>query len=255
MKSKELEYIEALGPGNRTKAETPDRIMYLANSFSKVINNIEPGDGMDKVKEEVETYQLDDDQQMLDLNKKLGFDQYWEKVSKITEGEGEWPVYPTLSRLARSLGTAFNSGSEQERGFSRQADIHRDPKKNRMLHTRLDNHMQIKYGMETKEIVKKCQTCCNREESNRTEDADKTEEQKKKKFRCGCHCKYADISDQMVLKCNVAWKLQEKEEAFEEDDELDTPEDEANTVLEEKTKKFEKLKEEMAKRTSLTDPV
>ena len=123
LKSKELENIEALGPGNRTKAETPDRIMYLANSFSKVINNIEPGDGMDKVKEEVETYQLDDDQQMLDLNKKLGFDQYWEKVSKITE-----------------------------------------------------------------------------------------------------------------------------------DDELDTPEDEANTVLEEKTKKFEKLKEEMAKRTSFYKP-
>ena len=58
----------------------------------------------------------------------------------------------------------------------------------------------------------------------------------------------------MVLKCNVAWKLQEKEEAYEEDDELDTPEDEANTVLEEKTKKFEKLKEEMAKRTSFYKP-
>lgn len=138
---------------------------------------------MDKLKEEVEMYQLDDDEPIKNINTKLDYDDYWEKVGNITEGEGEWQVYSNLSRFVMSLGTAFNSGSEQERGFSRQSDIHRDPKRNKMSHNTLDCHMQVKYGMESKETVKKCPKCRERKDMKMMDDKDKTESEKKK-FRC-----------------------------------------------------------------------
>ena len=88
-----------------------------------------------------------------------------------------------------------------ERGFSVQSDILRDPKRNKMSHDTLDTHMQIKYGMESKETRAKCDKC--NDASTQT---------------CPCHCKFADISDKMRLNCSQAWRGMKtsKETASEE---------------------------------------
>ena len=86
------------------------------------------------------------------------YNSYWGQVSLLTEGDDEWQVYEVLPRYCRSLGTPFNSGSEMERGFSRQPDILRDPKRNRMTHETLDSYLQVRYG-ESNTTRTKCETC------------------------------------------------------------------------------------------------
>ena len=198
---------------------------------------------MDKLKEEVEMYQLDDDEPIKNINTKLDYDDYWEKVGNITEGEGEWQVYSNLSRFVMSLGTAFNSGSEQERGFSRQSDIHRDPKRNKMSHNTLDCHMQVKYGMESKETVKKCPKCRERKDM-----MIRIKLNWRKKSSDVCHCKYSEISDAMILKCSKAWTVtksdsKEEEEIYEKigDGEKDKAQ---------KQKRLDKLMETLSKRST-----
>ena len=66
------------------------------------------------------------------MNKGQSYNSYWGKVSEVTEGDGEWSVYEVLTTLSRVFGTPFNTGSEMERGFIRQTDITRYPKRNRM---------------------------------------------------------------------------------------------------------------------------
>ena len=129
----------------------------MAASYSKILNGVAPRNGLDIRKQELELYLIDDN--LKDINKDQSYNSYWGKVSEITEGEGEWLVYEVLPRLARVFGTPFNSGSEMERGFSRQTDITRDPKRNRMTHETLDTHMQIYYGIECAESKQKCDRC------------------------------------------------------------------------------------------------
>ena len=129
LNSTELEYMAAFSPDRRTKECTRKQILYLARSYSKIVNGISPT-GFDQLKQEVELYQLDDN--IEDINKKQSYNSYWGEVAALTEADDNWSVYEVLPRLARGLGTHFNSGSEMERAFSRQSDIHRDPKRNRM---------------------------------------------------------------------------------------------------------------------------
>jgi hypothetical protein len=249
---RELEYMEAFAPNNRSKAATPEEIMFLANSFSKIVDNIRPGDGQDKLREEVQTYQLDDE--ISNISHSLSYDDYWGEVAKVTEGPEQWEVYEVLPRLARCLGTSFNSGSEMERGFSRQSDIHRNPKRNRMSHSRLDSHMQVRYGMESKETRQKCPTCTEKKESLMKDDAEKTDEEKKKKFICGCHCKFSEISDKMIERCGKAWRTNVSLEDTEEDEDELVVVELTSKLKEEEAKKIEVLKEALKKRTTFYKP-
>ena len=180
LNSLELEYMNSLSPHNRTKVDTPKKIMYLATSYSKIVDVIAPGDGLDQLKREVELYNMDDN--IKEINKNQSFNSYWGEVSMLTEGEEEWTVYEYLPRFARVLGTPFNSGSEMERGFSRQSDIVRDPKRNSMSHETLDSHMQIRYGMESMEAKSKCDTC-QRKVVISEKDEDLLTEQEKREER------------------------------------------------------------------------
>ena len=82
-------------------------------------------------------------------------------ISEITEGEEGWKSYDVLPRLARALGTHFNSDSEMERGFFKQSDVLCDTKRNKISHSSLDANMQmkIKYGVESAENCKQCEVC------------------------------------------------------------------------------------------------
>ena len=197
--------MSAFSPANRSKENTAGQIMFMATRFSKILDNIRPGDGLDKLKNEVQIYQADEDINYFD--KHLSYNDYWGKVSEVTEGSEGWQVYEVLPRLARVLGSAFNSGSEMERGFSVQSDIVRDPKRNRMSHETLDSHMQVRFGVECEQSRRKCSDCNTRKEISRKEDVDKTDIEKKiEKRSCLCHCKVAEISDAMKLNCSKAWR-------------------------------------------------
>ena len=94
--------MSALSPHNRTKIDTKNKILYLAESYSKILNGVTPGNGLDILKQELELYSIDDN--LKDINKDQSYNSYWGKVSEITEGEGEWLVYEVLPRLARVRG-------------------------------------------------------------------------------------------------------------------------------------------------------
>ena len=250
LKSTELDYMSGFGPKQRRKVETPHKLRYLANTFSKVVKNIRPGDGMDKLLVEIEEYNTDDEIGEI-MDGKETFDQFWEKIGNINEGDN-WQKYEVLPRFALALATPFNSGSDVERAFSVQSDIHRDPKKNYMSHETLDAHMQIRYGIESKENKENCKMCQKKEELRRKDDSEKTEKEKKMKPRCVCHCKHALISDGMRRSCAQAWRVDELE-----DDEAEG--EQRNELLKEdvikaRENRLDKLKEQMKTRLTMYKP-
>ena len=52
LSSVELQYMAAFSPSNRTKVSTADDIMF--SSFSKIVDVIRPGDGFDKLGQELQ---------------------------------------------------------------------------------------------------------------------------------------------------------------------------------------------------------
>ena len=217
LNSLELQFMASFSPSNRTKLNTADEILYMGSAFSKIVEVIKHGNSQDLLKTEVERYQVDE--LVRDFSPNLSYNDYWGAVGELTEGEEEWPKYEVLARLARALGSPFNTGSEMERGFSRQSDIVRDPKKNRMGHDALDSHMQIKFGMESEETKQKCPECRANKEISRKDDNEKTEAEKsKEKLVCHCHCKFSEITPEMRSNCSVAWKALKKVPSIEDSD-------------------------------------
>ena len=162
LNSTELQYMCGFSPERRTKVETPKQIMHMATQYSKVVDTIMPGTGFDQLRQEIELYTLED--RLNDISTRLSYDAYWAEVASIRSGSGEetgddWPLFDVLPRLARALGTPFNSGSEMERSFSIQTDVHRDPKRNLMSSETLDTHMQVRCGVEAMSNREKCNTC------------------------------------------------------------------------------------------------
>ena len=250
LRSIELEYMEAFSPHNRKNESTVDQILYLAGSFSKILQNIRPHDGYDTLTKEIQMYQVDEDVQKID--KTLSFDKFWSEVGQITEGSEKWKVFVVLPRFAKALGTPFNSGSEMERGFSKQSDILRDPKRNGMKHETLDTNLQIRFGIECKETVEKCPKCLGKPSQN-----------------CMCHCSLAEISDTMRANCSQASKMftaaknrsddNDNEGNNNEDIEILTPNDDQSLK-----KRVDKFKESLSKRSTFnkvkptprnTDPI
>ena len=253
LKSRELEYMSALSPYNRTKVDTNNKILYLATSYSKILDGVAPGNGLDTLKQELELYSIDDN--LNDINKAQSYNSYWGKISEVTEGEGEWQVYEVLPRLARAFGTPFNSGSEMERGFSRESDITRDPKKNRMTHETLDSHMQIHYGIECAESKQKCNRCIQKAVIAEKKPELLTEQEKKEEKKvCICHCKYSEISSTMLANCSEARKAETEKAQLNAALADEEKEDEQHDGSEEWMNRLEKLKAATAKRTTLYDP-
>ena len=141
----------AFSPNKRTATSTPFQMKYLAKRFSKLVENIEPQEGLDIINGEIDGFTTDDEiKEIAETN----YEDFWTKVSKIDGGE--WSRYPILSRFALVLATAFNSNSEAERGFSIQSDIHRNPKRNCMDQDTFEAQMQVHYGVEDKQSKALC---------------------------------------------------------------------------------------------------
>ena len=51
--------MSALSPHNRTKIDTKNKILYLAESYSKILNGVAPGNALDILKQELELSIID----------------------------------------------------------------------------------------------------------------------------------------------------------------------------------------------------
>ena len=148
-------------------------------------------------------YTVDDDLSEIDF-KDMKYEEYWDEVEKLKDGD--WERYEMLPRSRDS----FNSNSETERAFSVQTDIHRNPKKNNMSQERFDSRMQIHFGVESKKTKASRQKC-------------KDNVIKKLKHpQPHCHCCMAEISEVMINNCKDSYKFlrREEEENSQEETEL-----------------------------------
>ena len=164
---------------------------YLTRKYSKVMENIEKQEGLDRFHEEIENYTTDEVISSTTKN----FEDFWRAVALLTEGDVSWPKFPLLPRLAMVMATAFISNSETEHAFSVQTDIHRDPKRNLMLQETFDAHMQVHYGVEGQATKEKCEKCVSYKLSQ-------------SKVPHHCHCVAAEISDKMLNDTKTVWQVE-----------------------------------------------
>lgn len=192
LNSTELEYLCAFNPKNCNSVSTSHMMKYLSKRFSKIVKNIEPTEGQDRLLEEIDEFVTD--KELKEFNNS-DFEEFWLAVLELREGG--WIKYPILPWFALAFGTLFNSNSETERAFSVQTDIHRDLKRNLMIQETFDAHMQIHFGVEGEDVRKKCKLC-------REAKLKSTKEKEIKPFH-HCHCSLAPIDKNMIDKCRKMW--------------------------------------------------
>ena len=76
----ELDYLSALNPKKFNNVTTAHYIKYLAKKFTKIVRNIEPVEGQDRLFEEIDDYTMDDDVKELSC---MDFDEFWIEVGKF----------------------------------------------------------------------------------------------------------------------------------------------------------------------------
>jgi len=140
----------ALGQIKQIHASTSRQLKNLIRSYSKVVANIDPTDGMDKVMAEIDRYQLDDDVSLFDIH--LTYEEYRKKVGELTEGSADWRRYEILPLFTLALGVKFNSNGEVERSFSRMNNIHQNRQRNTLSHDCLDHILHIQSAVEGKSL-------------------------------------------------------------------------------------------------------
>ena len=111
LKSLELEYMSAFSPYNRTRADTPKKILYLATSYSKILNTIAPGNGLDTLKQEVELYTIDDN--LKEINQFQSYNSYWGEVSMTTEYMKFYQDSPEPWELLLTQALKWSEGSAE----------------------------------------------------------------------------------------------------------------------------------------------
>ena len=96
-------------------------LKYLANSLSKVAENIQRPEGTNTLMKEIEMYSVDASLDFIDTD--LSYQDYWLAVGRVKEGD--WFMYDVLPRFALCMGAFFNSNSGVERAFSAETDVYR----------------------------------------------------------------------------------------------------------------------------------
>ena len=195
LKCTELDYISALNPKKYNHMTTPHYLKYLAKKFTKVVRNIEPVEGQDRLFEEIDDYTVDDEVKTFST---MEFEEFWVQIGKITVSG--WPKYNILPSLALAFGTIFNSNSEAERAFSVQTAIHSNPKRNNMLQETFDGHMQVHFGVEGRESRQLCNICINHKNASSAEVISKPKHH--------CHCSVSPISAKMIENYKRKWSLE-----------------------------------------------
>ena len=180
-----MDSMSGLSPSKQSHVLTSRKIKALAAQYSKVVDNIQGVGGMDQLKEEIDTYVVDEE--IDDIGKDEGFEQYWTHVGNLHEGAGGWERYSVLPRFALAMGVKYNDTSDVESSDSFMNNIHQDKQRNVMSQDMLDSHLQIRYGVESKENRDKCETCGQ-----------------SAPVPPHCHCTLAEVTDRMREKCRRA---------------------------------------------------
>ena len=217
LQSSIVEDFSALSQNKRSHAQTPHKLKRLAKSYSKVVRNIDIN-GLDEIDKEIEQYCYDDD--VGHFEDDLSYEDYWKKVSSLTEGEN-WKRYDILPIFALALGVTNFSNSEVERQFSMMNYVHQNKQRNSMRHDMLDSYLHIRSGVESYSNRRSCDKC-----KDQVFSADH------------CHCNIVEITPELRNACSKAYlKCRAKEQARVESREL-TKEDQ------EKFKAFKQKEEE-----------
>ena len=243
LRSDLMESFTALSPIKQSHILTPTKLKHLASKYSKVVNNIDPINGHDKLTKEIAAYQTDRDIKEFDLEL-LNFESYWLKVSKLTDGV-DWQRYEVLPYFALGLSVKFNSNSEVERQFSLMNNIHQNRQRNCLSQESLNSYLHIKSGAGGIEIRKKCSDCTHQKKNTHY------------------HCNLVEISDSLRSRCRRA--RANYFDSLQESKSIDEKEKEEMKVKKAVTEKSEnerklKRKEKLAKCTnffssSLLEPV
>ena len=222
-----MDNMTALAPSLQSHILTGNKLVSLSVKYSKIVDNIQPVGGMDMLKDEIKRYVTDDD--VKDMNKD-DFEDYWENVSKLTEGAADWQRYEILPRFAMALGTKHDATGDVERGFSTMNVIHQNKQRNLMEQDTLNAHMHIKAGVEGKDVTMKCNKC------------------KVLPISPHCHCELFEVSDLMREKCKVAHekcKNAQKAAANARKEASTEAVERKEKYVQEEKKRIEKVKEDL----------
>ena len=237
LKSSVMDNMSALSPHKQSHILTARKLKGLALQFSKVVDNIEPFGGMDSIKEEIDRYVVDDD--VKEIEKGNGFEQFWSDVEDITDGEARWQRFPILPRFAFAMAVKHNDTSDVERQFSVMNNIFQDKQRNAMSQDMLDSNLHVRSGVESKQNKKKCPKCAEPEPTPH------------------CHCTLAEVTPETRQNCVKAW---EKCKNSQTKDAAQKNEASKNLLerkeIYEKTEaaRIDKLKEDLKQRATFCSP-
>ena len=181
LQSSVMSNLAGLDPLKQSHVLTKRKLCSLANSYSKVVDNIEIH-SMDKLKKEIEEYIKDEDVKMLD--KQVGFEEYWKNVGSILDGG--WKRFEILPSFANAMGVILCSNSEVERWFSVMNNIHQNKQRNCLSQNSLNSMLHIRSGVESNKIRDNCEQC--------SLDTDKGH----------CHCSLVDLTGEIRESCKKA---------------------------------------------------
>ena len=181
LQSSVMSNLAGLDPLKQSHVLTKRKLCSLANSYSKVVENIETH-SMDKLNKEIEEYVKDDDVKMLD--KQISFEEYWKNVGSIMDGD--WKRFEILPSFANAMGVILCSNSEVERWFSVMNNIHQNKQRNCLSQNTLDSMLHIRSGVESNKTRQNCEQC--------SLDSDKRH----------CHCSVVDITGEIREACKKA---------------------------------------------------
>ena len=237
LKSSVMDNMSALSPHKQCNILTSRKLKALAMQYSKVVDNIEPFGGMDSLKEEIDRYVVDDD--IKEIEKGSGFEQYWTEVGNLTDGEARWERFSILPRFAFSMAVKHNDTSVVERQFTVMNNIHQDKQRNAMSQDMLDSNLHVRSGVESKQNRKKCHKCSEPKPTPH------------------CHCTLAEVTPEMRQNCVKAWEkckaAQLKASAEKKD--VSTEMVERREVLDRiEAERINKLKEELRQRAAFCSP-
>jgi hypothetical protein len=85
LKSPVMDNMSALSPHRQSHLMTARKLKSLAYQYSKIVDNIEPIDGMDQLKTEIDRYVVDDD--VKNIKKDGDYEGFWDSVGALTDGE------------------------------------------------------------------------------------------------------------------------------------------------------------------------
>ena len=173
LRSSIAEDMSALSQKKQSHCLTEPRLKRLAQSYSKVVKNIDMS-GLDDIKKEIEAYTVDED---ISLFPNMEYKDYWVKVGELREGGGcEWRRYDVLPKFALALGVKLFSNSEVERAFSQMNYVTQNKQRNLMSHSMLNNFLHVKSSIESSKNKDDCEKCSRPSAQH-------------------CHCNTVDISE------------------------------------------------------------